>query len=1153
MKLIKTLFILIIVLVIVVVGGVAAFVAFSDPNDFKDTIVQQAREETGRELALDGPLEWGFFPKLRLKAGPLTLANPAGFADEPFLAADEIRIGLATLPLLRKRIEMDTIKLHGVVVNLARNESGLTNWHDLAGEPGEEPEHDRGGLASFVLGGVDIKDARITWTDAAADRKVVVSKINAQTGALTFGEPIDFRLSLTAVSNKPALDGDVNIDATLNYDLDDEHYVVAPLTFKSTMRGSHLPGGVATIDAGASIDVNLEDEIAKITGLSIKGLGTSVEGEFTATDIEDEKPSAQGFLNVAGEDLAALFNAFQLPVGKQLADVPNRKFDFALAFDANMDSGEVTVSKLEGNMLGAKLDGGFQATGADTDEPVASGNLNASGPDLPTLLAVVGQLQGADAETLASLKQALAGTKDKSFDVKAAFNADLDKGTASVPALDAKLLGNALAGKVEASNVGGDSKPAVKASLSGSGPDLPSLMAVVATLQGADKAMIKNLNTALAGAGNRSYTVAVDVDADLKQGVATIPKLEAKLLGNDVTGRFDATGIDGDEPAVKGSLTAAGADLPSLLAVAATFQEDGVALSDMAKSLSKEKNKAFRVEADFDSDLGKGRIDLSKLKADLLGLNVDGSLTGRSVDFEKGKGDLEGKLAVRGTDLGGLLRALEQPDLAKSVKSLNLDAGVSGSLSDLTVSPLKLVTKVAAEGVKQPVDLEVSAASARANLDKETLTIDGLSVTGLGLNAKANLDAEKIKSEPRFSGKLEVPAFNARSLLAGLGKPVPKTADPKALTSIALSTRFDGTASSMKLDGLKIALDQTNIQGDVNVKNFEGPHLEFGIGIDAIDADRYLEPTAPGKARPATPEAAAAGAASELPVETLRALKIKGDLLIGNLVLSGAKMKNIKFSINADNGRILLDPLAAELYEGTYGGAITLDATGAAPTLKLNTKLNSINVFPLLKDTVQSDMLSGIVSFDASMNAVGGDADRIKKTLTGTGRFGTRNGVFRGVDAVAVLRAVEQIIECKCPVPIPKGGETRFDTLGGTLNANNGVVRNEDLVLAGDGFRITGKGMLANLHNNEVKYDLRLSVSEQSKTETGGYNLGGYTVPIQCRGVLDKPSCVPDAGDIIKQVVADAAKKKVEEAIGDKLKDAVGGEAGEALKKLFNF
>ena len=33
----------------------------------------------------------------------------------------------------------------------------------------------------------------------------------------------------------------------------------------------------------------------------------------------------------------------------------------------------------------------------------------------------------------------------------------------------------------------------------------------------------------------------------------------------------------------------------------------------------------------------------------------------------------------------------------------------------------------------------------------------------------------------------------------------------------------------------------------------------------------------------------------------------------------------------------------------------------------------------------------------------------------------------------------------------------------------------------------------------------------------------------------------------------DAAKKKVEEAIGDKLKDAVGGEAGEALKKLFNF
>jgi len=1059
MKALKILILLLIAAVIIVVGGAAAFIAFSDPNDFKDLIAEKVRDQTGRELTLEGPLEWAFWPKLKIKAGPLSLSNAPGFGEEPMIAADEIRVAVATLPLMRKRIEMDTIKLHGVVVNLARNAEGVSNWQDLAGGDGETERHD-GGLASFVLGGVDIKDARFTWSDAATDQKITISKINAATGELTFGDPIDFNASLTVVANKPALDGDVSLTGTVSYNLDDERYQVNPLAFKALLRGKHLPGGSATIEAGAEIDVNLADEIARITGLKLSGLGTTVEGELTATDIEDDIPSAKGFLNVDGKDLALIFNAFELPVGKQLAGISKRAFNFAAAFDANMETGEATLSKFEGNMLGARLSGSFNATKVNTDKPIAKGNLNASGPDLLTLLAVLGQIQGADAETLKSLNQALRSAKDKSF------------------AIDA------------------------------------------------------------------------DLDADLGKGLASLPKLNLKLLGNTITAEVFATHADSDKPAVKGSLKASGPDLPSMIAVAAQFLTDGKALTDMAKSLAKEKTKGFKLEANFDIDLKSGRISLPQLSADLIGLEIRGNMTGEDVNFEDGDGTLEGRLKVDGKNLGPLLRSVGQADLAKSVRSMKIDAGVKGSLSDLILSPLTLTTTVAGAGVKKPVELKVAAGSARANLDKETLVLDDLSVTGLGLNVKAKVDAEKIMSEPTFKGKLNVPAFNLKRLLARLNKPVPKTADPKALTQLELKTRFSGTTRSIKLDDLEITLDQTHIQGDINVANFEGPDLTFAIGIDRINADRYLEPTAKGRSRPVTPEAAAAGAASELPVEMLRALKIKGDLLIGNLVLSGAKMKNIKFSIRADGGKIRLSPLSAELYQGTYGGVIDLDATGKQPLLRLKTNLKNVSVEPLIKDIVGNDMLSGIVSFNAALNAVGGDGDRIKKSLNGTGRFGTTNGVFRGVDAVAVLRAVEQIIECKCPVPVPKGGETRFNTLGGTLTAKNGVIRNEDLVLSGNGFTITGKGMLANLHNNTLKYNLKLGVSEARKGADGGdYNLGGYSVPIKCRGAIESPTCLPDFGDIIKQV----AKSAITKEIGKKLQDAIGGDAGEVLKRIFKF
>ncbi|MEQ8230365.1 MAG: hypothetical protein RKL32_01520, partial [Gammaproteobacteria bacterium] len=67
------------------------------------------------------------------------------------------------------------------------------------------------------------------------------------------------------------------------------------------------------------------------------------------------------------------------------------------------------------------------------------------------------------------------------------------------------------------------------------------------------------------------------------------------------------------------------------------------------------------------------------------------------------------------------------------------------------------------------------------------------------------------------------------------------------------------------------------------------------------------------------------------------------------------------------------------------------------------------------------------------------------------------------------------------------------------------------------------------------------------------YNLGGYGVPIKCRGKLESPSCLPDAGKILSQVVKKAAKKEIEKKVGDKIKDAVGGEAGEALKEIFKF
>ncbi len=1052
MKALKLLVVLVVVLVLVVVGGIAAFISFADPNDFKDRIAASVFEQTGRTLTLDGDLEWAFWPKLKLKAGPLALSNAPGFGDAPFVAAEEIQVAVATLPLLKRQIEMDTVKLYGLRVNLAANEDGVTNWADLTGEPGDDK--DPGDMAAIALGGVDIRDAEISWRDAASGQNVDIRKLNVGTGALTFGDPIAFDLSFAAQANKPALDSDVALVGTVAYDLGDERYQIAPLNLDIVMRGKHLPGGEATVTSSAAVDIDLDAGTATIGELSITGLGSSLNGTVTATDIESEHPGARGTLQLGGEDLAAIFAALELPVAKQIARLDKRGFDLTTEFDANMASGDVNVPNLSGNMLGATLDATLAATRANTDKPVAKGQLNAAGPDLPALLAVFGQLQGMEAKTLDNLVTVLRGTKDKSFSVQTNF------------------------------------------------------------------------------------------DADMQSGVINVPQLEAKLLGNTISGNVTS---GGDETALTGSVTASGPDLPSLLAIAATFQGPDSGLHDMSKSLAGAPNKAFSLDSKFSTDSGAGRIDLPQLSATGLGLTIDGRMKGQNLDDDNGT--LDGQLSVKGSNVAPLLTALGQKDLAQSVSAIDVEAGIKGTMSDMTFSPLKLVADIKGSGQKKAVPVTLTAGSARANLAKETLSVKDLTLKGLGMNISGAVEATKIMGDAEFAGDLNVPNFNLRKVLNRLNTKLPPMQNRQALSSFGLKTAFSGSKKHLALKDLTMKLDSSTLKGDIAINDFDGPDVVFGLGIDQINADNYMAPAAKGKAPPVTPESAAAGAA-QLPVKTLRKLKLKGDLLVGSLQISGAKMQNAKLSITANGGSIVAKPVSASLYGGKYDGAVSINAKQKKPVLNINTNLTGVNIEPLLFDMTGDRSLAGVANLDLKLVLKGRKVPAMKRSVTGPLKFSVRDGVYRGIDVASMLHQIELMIESKRPSSLNKGGETRFESLSGTVRFTNGVGSNNDLLLDGSGFRITGKGVVANLHNDTMKYDAEVAVDKgAAQRGESNYNLGGYTVPIRCRGKLGADACKPDAGNILAEIGKNAVQKEV----GKQIEKAIGGDAGKALKNLLNF
>jgi len=287
-----------------------------------------------------------------------------------------------------------------------------------------------------------------------------------------------------------------------------------------------------------------------------------------------------------------------------------------------------------------------------------------------------------------------------------------------------------------------------------------------------------------------------------------------------------------------------------------------------------------------------------------------------------------------------------------------------------------------------------------------------------------------------------------------------------------------------------------------------------GVQIEPLLKDYEQKPEAAGKDE---------SSSSDLPVEMLRTLKIKGDLFIGQLVLSNITMKKIKMGLRAKDGDIHLDPSTADLYQGKYQGAIGLDVRGKMPKLDINTSLQGVQIEPLLKDYEQKpeSQLAGVANISAHLTAAGKDPDKLKRALNGKVELRVNDGILRGIDVRKTLEAAEVLLESKRPGQVKQGGETRFQKLTATMNIKNGVVTNKDLLILAPGFRVNGEGMLANFHDNTIKYNLAIAVDESSATRgEESFNIGGYKVPIFIffMVIFDSTSCPINKSPLIFSV-----------------------------------
>ncbi len=270
-------------LVLYLVGGLvglivlAAIIVLSivDPNDYRDDITALVQDSTGRALTIEGDLGLSVFPWLALEIGPTRLGNAPGFGDAPFAQVEQVQLRVRLLPLLRGELEMDTLVLDGLRLNLARNAGGVNNWDDLvpqapAGEAGRQAGsagEQAAALAGFAIGGIRISDAELVWDDRASGVRYVAAPLSLRTGAIEAGEPVDMELSVRFKGNEPPVEGGILFTTRARLSASLQQIAFEGTEFALDLSGEGVPGGElkARFTTEAALDIGRQTvELSKL-------------------------------------------------------------------------------------------------------------------------------------------------------------------------------------------------------------------------------------------------------------------------------------------------------------------------------------------------------------------------------------------------------------------------------------------------------------------------------------------------------------------------------------------------------------------------------------------------------------------------------------------------------------------------------------------------------------------------------------------------------------------------------------------------------------------------------------------------------------------------------------------------------------------------
>lgn len=428
-----------------------------------------------------------------------------------------------------------------------------------------------------------------------------------------------------------------------------------------------------------------------------------------------------------------------------------------------------------------------------------------------------------------------------------------------------------------------------------------------------------------------------------------------------------------------------------------------------------------------------------------------------------------------------------------------------------------MVAKGGATWNKEAVKLELRVESPRNLIDgKETPLSLAVQSRPVKLAFKGSASAAK---ELAAAGDVDLDVPSVRDLAAWGGAPL--TFGGPGFGPLSVKGRLGVQGPRYSFSNAEIAFDEIRGKGELG---FDGgrkvPYVSAKLDVERLDLNPYLPPEEGGAAAGTggTPSAGAGKPAgpsewSDAPIDASALRTIDADLAFssGEILMRKVRIDSGALEVKLSGGKLTTNLTKLQLYKGQGSGQVVLDASGAPLALKQQFNVVGIDARPLLSDAANTDWLEGTGNFTVNLTGRGNSERQIVSSLNGNGDFKFNDGAVYGINIAEIVRLVatgglKAVFDPKSLNAPPK---TDFAELSGTYVVEQGIVKNNDLLMLSPLLRVQGAGT-ADMPQRTVNYRLEPKVVGTIKGQGGERELKGITVPLQVSGPWHAVRVTPD-------------------------------------------